>query len=200
MPLVIPSTVLVRLIWGYGGAPSAINVLAFRKLDGTAVDQGKADAVDAAIKSAHTSSGLRALQIGAVELQKASIRDISAPNLPEFIGSGASQGGTQTGGKQLPPQVALVVTLRTAKAGKAYRGRCYVPLWGDSALAAGGVATAAATTAAKAFVDAVDSGLTPLGYDLTVASRKLLTNELVTTTQVRDATWDTIRRRAVAGV
>lgn len=200
MPLVIPSTVLVRLTWGFAGQPAAINVLAFRKLDGSAVDQAKANSIDAAMKAAHTSSGLRALQTGAVQLMTASVRDISAPNLPEFVGAGDPQGGTAVAGKQLPPQISLVVTLRTAKAGKEFRGRSYVPLWHDSALDASGIASAAATTAAKAFIDAADAGLTPLGYDLAVASRKNLTNELVTATQVRNAVWDTIRKRAIAGV
>lgn len=198
--LVIPGAVLVRLVWGYGGAPTAVNVLGFRKIGGAAIDQTLANQVDAAIKAAHGTSGLKVLQFGAVELMSCAVRDISGPSLPEFVGSGAASAGTAPTGKQLPPQVALVVTLRTAKAGKSYRGRSYIPLWHDTALAAGGTATTAATTAAKAFIDGIDSGLTPLGLDLAVVSRKTLSHELVTLTQVRDATWDTIRKRAVPGI
>jgi hypothetical protein len=200
MPLVIPNTVLCRVVWGYGGAPQAVNVFAFAKKDAAPVTQAKADAVDAAIKSAHTSSGLRALQVGAVQLLYAGLRDISAPSLPEFIGSGPAQGGTQAAGKHLPPQIALVITLRTANVGKSYRGRCFVPFFGDSALDAGGTATAAASTAAKSFVDTLNSGVDTTGYDLAVASRKLLQSNLVNATQVRDLVWDTIQKRAVAGI
>lgn len=198
--LVIPATVLVRMVWGYGAVGAGVNVLGFRKLTGAAVDQTVANSIDAAIKSAHTSSGLRALQPTQISLNYAAVRDISSPNLPEFIGTGASQPGTAAAGQALPPQIALVVTLRTAKAGKPFRGRSFVPFWHSSANDTSGNATAAAQTAAKAFIDGIDSGLTPLGFDLAVVSRLQVENNVVTATIVRNAAWDTIRKRATAGI
>lgn len=197
--LVIPNTVLYRIIWTAGGVAYAVNILGGRKTSMT-VDQARADAVSAAFKSAFTSSGLAAVVHSTIALWNVGIRDISSPSLPEFLGSGAASNGTQAAGKLLPAQVAQVITLRTAKAGKSFRGRVYIPGFGDSALATDGTATSAATTAAKAFVDAVKTATETQGAPLAVVSRLTASNELVTSTQSRSSTWETVRGRAIAGI
>lgn len=197
--IVIPNTVLYRIIWTLGGVAYAVNVLAGRKSSMT-VDQARADAIGAAFKSAFTTSGYAAVVHSTVTLWNVGLRDISAPNLPEFVSNNAPQPGTQAAGKILPLQVAQVITLRTAKAGKSYRGRVFLPGFGDSALATDGSATSAATTAGKAFLDAIMTATASQGGALAVASRTTASNELVTSTQSRSSAWETIRGRAIAGI
>jgi hypothetical protein len=199
-PLVIPSGVLIRYIWTAGGSPFAVNVLGATKAGGTAVNQALADTLGAAVKSTFTSSGLAALMPTSVALSQVGVRDISQPSMPEFVSAGAAVAGTATGGKMLPPQIALCVTLRTNKAGRSFRGRQYIPGWHDTALSATGGATAAATAAAKAFYDGVAAPMAGAGLTIAVLSRKLFSAESVGSFQVRDAVWDTIRKRAVPGI
>lgn len=197
-PLVVPSAALIRLVWASGGTPYAVNVIGARKTVGL-IDQAVADQVATAVRSALTTSGLVAQIHTTVSLSQVGIRDISTPSNPEFIGAGTAVAGTGTG-KKLPPQVSACITLRTARAGKSFRGRFYTPGFSDVALAADGSIVSAASTAAATFVVLVRDGIAGLGLGLAIVSRKLLSTELVGTIQSRDAVWDTIRGRATAGI
>lgn len=199
-PLVIPASVLIRIIWSSGGSQYAVNVIGAVKTGSVTVNQALADGLFADAKTAHTSSGLAALQPTTVTLSSLGVRDISGPNLPEFMGAGVASAGTAAGGKMLPPQTALCVTIRTAKAGRSYRGRMYVPGWHDTALSSTGTATAGASTAAKGFADNFSVAIAGRSLSLAVLSRKHLESNLATTTQVRDTIWDTVRKRAVPGI
>lgn len=195
--LVVPNAALARLIWTSGGTPFQINVIGYAKSAALVVDQALADALSTAWKAAFTSSGYAALVPTTIALAQVALRDISQPNRPEFIGAGTPTAGTAAAGKRLPPQTALCVTLRTALAGKSFRGRVYLGGWHDTANQADGTASAAATTAARSFVN---SSAPPAGLTLAVVSRKLLTATAIQDAQVRDAQWDTIRRRATPGI
>lgn len=52
------------------------------------------------------------------------VRDLRTPNFPLIPSTTAAQPGTSASGP-LPPQTAIVLTLRTAFAGRAYRGRVF---------------------------------------------------------------------------
>lgn len=198
--LVVPNSALVKLVWGSATGNVSVNVIGYSKAAGFTIDQSVADAVKARIHTVFATSGLQPLIPTGLGLNTVSIRDISSPNLPEFTGAGARIAGTAAAGKILPPQVAVCVTLRTARAGKSYRGRVYLGSWHDSVLDASGAATAAATTAAQSFIDLIRQNAGNASLGLAIVSRKLLTNTPVTLVQVRDATFDTIRGRAVPGV
>lgn len=198
--LVITNAVLIRFIWGTAAAASAVNVIGARKGGTTTINQGLADRLSASIKTHFTASGYGALVPATLGLRTVGVRDLSGPNLPEFVGTGAITLGTATGGKILPPQLAAVVTLRTAKAGKSFRGRMYLGLWHDSALDASGSMTPAANSAVAGFAAGLPTILSGEGLTAAVVSRKLASLEDITSSQVRDTQFETQRRRAIPGI
>lgn len=187
------------MIWSNSFGAYAVNVLGGRKAGAATIDQGFANTLGAAIKSALTSSG-QVAQIGTlITLTSVGVRDISAPSLPEFMDAGAAVPGTAAG-NLLPSQIAMCFTLRTAKAGKNYRGRSYLSGYTVGALTAGGAAVAGVGTAGVAFLTAIKTAMTTSGLAMAIVSRELHTTEDVTLIQSRDATWETQRRRAIAGI
>src|SRR5690554_7730781 len=70
----------------------------------------------------------------------------------------------------LPRGTALVVTKRTNRAGPSYRGRIYVPGFGEGSNEAGGRASSAAVAAALAFVEGLQDAASARGHTLAVAS------------------------------
>ena len=196
--LVVPQAALVRIIWSMSGQSYAVNVIGTRKTGATVIDQTTANSVGAQIKSAYTSSGLAGLNTN-IELATVGVRDISSASNVEFMDSGAAAASTGVGAS-LPPQVAYCVTLRTARAGKSYRGRVYLPGFGVSQLELGGTAVAAVRDNSVNFLNALRTGLPSNGLSLAIVSRKLSSTELVTSVQGRDLVWDTIRGRATAGI
>lgn len=201
-PLVVPQAVLVRIVWGAAAAPTGVNVIGARKTGAVTVNQALADTLFAAFKTAFGTSGLANVVPTTLGLLQVGVRDISSPSLPEFMGAGAPQMGTQAAGKILPPQTALCITLRTALAGKSFRGRVFIGSLGDTALAASGAATSAAATAARDFVVALRTAMLTSSLELAVVSRKLQSTEVVPASgiQSRSDTFETIRGRSHPGI
>lgn len=199
MPLVVPNAALLRCLWNLGGVPSAVNVYGVDNASSVAITQTLTNTVGAAVKAALTSSGLGAAISSQVSLASVGIRDLGSANAPEFIDAAVATAATGTG-DLLPLNVSLCVTLRTALAGRSFRGRSYIWGWTETRNTSAGTADATAQTAAKAFVDAVESSLAASGLHLAVVSRHLSQRNRVTSTQVRDGVWDTMRKRAIAGV
>lgn len=73
------------------------------------------------------------------------VRDVNSIDQPILSGSG-NKPGTSTG-SALPSETSLVVSERTAKAGKSGRGRFYFPGWATTALGTGDLVASAAVTA-----------------------------------------------------
>ena len=199
MPLVVPNAALCRLIWNNGGVPSAVNVLGVVNNGNTAITQTLTNTVGAAIKAAYTSSGFAALNNTAISLANVGLRDIRTANQPEFLDAGAAVPGTSANGL-LPLNASLVVTLRTARAGRSFRGRVFTWGWTIASNTSSGTAVAGSLTSAKAWIDAINTALAASGFALGVVSRTTSQINQVTVTQVRDAVWDTQRRRAVPGI
>lgn len=199
MPLVVPQAALVRLIWSLGGSPYAVNVIGARKTGAAVVDQSLANTVGAQVKALFTSSGLAAQISNQVTLGQVGIRDISSANNAEFLDEGGAAPGAHVA-NLMPPQVAYCVTLRTARAGKSFRGRVYLPGWSVSGASATGSAVSIVQSTAVAFVNGLRTGLPSNGLSLAIVSRLLSSTELVTLVQGRDLIFDTIRGRATAGI
>jgi hypothetical protein len=98
------------------------------------------------------------------------------------------------GTESLPANVALVTTLRTAKRGRSYRGRCYWAPFTEGANDATGSPTAAVATATQVQWTAFLTALGGTGVSLVVASYFHATAEDVTTCTT-DTRWDSQRRR-----
>lgn len=195
----IADTVEVRLNWGLDGSEWAVNVLHYIVPGGFTVNQANADALAADIDDAFTNAAsIQPLISDLVTLDSVGLRDIRVASQPEFL-SDLGTFGTRTD-EMLPRQTCMVLTLRTALAGRSYRGRVYLGGWTVGGLALDGSMGAAHRAAAEDFGDrmasfTVDSALLVLG----VTSRTLeLTTEVVSS-EVRDDVWDWQRSRASVG-
>lgn len=203
--LIVPNAAQMRLIWALGGQLYALNVMGVVNTGAVSITQALTNTIGAAIKTALTSSGLGGLLNTTVTLANVGLRDIRTANQAEFLDTGGAVAGTAVTGL-LPPQTALVVTLRTAQAGRSYRGRVYLPGFDEGNNSATGTATAAVSPVT--FVSSVKSALVTSGLDLGVLSRPapdaipprsgFITP--VTSMVLRDQVWDTQRRRAVPGI
>jgi hypothetical protein len=217
----------LRLIWSFqSGAITAINVLGVQVSGAPVFGQALADTLGAAIKAAVSSSGIGGHLQSTNALLAVGIRDLRTTNMAEFLDSGGPAAGTGTAADQLPGQTALVVTLRTAKSGPSYRGRVYLGGFSETSNTATGTALGSLVTVSAAFITAIRTTLTNNALTLAVLSRPAEAREVttlihhsdgstssitkhsnartgqatpVTAVQVRNATWDTQRRRAAGG-
>jgi hypothetical protein len=199
-PLVIPDCWQVRLIWNFGGNPYAVNVLHVFTESTVVPDSSNAADMADALEAAHLSSNLDDFQVNDVTLAQVGVRNLNFANQPEILAP-TTAAGISTG-DPLPLMVSLCVTLRTALAGRSFRGRVYIPGWTEGANDTLGNPSAAAAAAALDFIDDFNGQLSTVIADmqLGVASRKLSEVNVVTTTAMRDLIWDTQRRRVIPGI
>lgn len=196
---VIPQGMLVRLIWQFNTVDYAVNVIGARNATPNPVNLALANTLDNAFKARFTSSGLRALCAAPFQLKRTTVRDISIANQPEFVSTNTGQFGTGAG-SMLPGNVSYCVTLRTALAGKSYRGRFYVCGMVASQSDANGNPVSGLLTAAAAFVNGLGTDLTTSGFTMGVISRHLSTVTPMTAAEPRNTTFSTQRRRLIAGI
>jgi hypothetical protein len=168
--LQIDNAVMVKLNWSHVGRP-AINVIGGIQT-GTLppIDQVFANTLDTAVKAGFTAN-MAAMYTPDTILQNVSIRDLRTPNNFEFVGAGAEVAGDTVGGTPLPRQVAFVISLRTALAGRSFRGRIYLPGGPESQNEAGGLASGAFQNNAIAFIQSVRDAFIAQGFDMAVLSR-----------------------------
>lgn len=206
-PLVMSNAVQVRLIWSLLGRTCS-NVLGGSVGGGYANSQAHADALGVDVLGDFTSSGLAALMPASSILVAVGIRDLRTANQVEYISTATEVVGTGSG-DALPNELAAVVTLRTALAGKHYRGRVYISGANEAQnLSAGTIATAF-NTGIVTFITNVQSDMGTQGITLSVLARPSYLNLAppadtvvfpgaltpVTSITARDTNWDTQRRR-----
>lgn len=102
--------------------------------------------------------------------------------------------GAITASEGLPANVALVVTLRTAKRGRSYRGRIYECGYTEAANQSNGAPSSADVNKASGQWNALIAALVSTGITLVVASYLHSTADNVTNATA-DTRWDTQRRR-----
>lgn len=206
MSQTITNAVAARLVWQRAGADSAVNVLHFSVPALFVSDQAAANLLGDAIAGAFTTSGYAALVSTQDQLGRVTLRDRRTPNAPEFI-SVENVLGTSVS-EPLPGSSACVVTLRTALAGRGFRGRVYLGSWSEAANTTGGVISASAMASAAAFVGNLRN-IVIGSFTLTLAVAHQFNNNLplepgalnvVTSHLVRDNQWDVQRRRNVPGI
>jgi hypothetical protein len=206
-PLVLANAVQVRLHWSFNGI-LGFNVLAGSVGGGYVNSQAHANALGTAVLGHFTSSGLAALMATTTSLLHVGIRDLRVANQVEYVSAAAAVPGTGAG-NPLPNELAAVVTLRTAQAGKSFRGRAYFggAIVGENT-AAGQIA-AGFNTALATFMTNVQTDMTAEGITLSILSRPRFANLTppadvqtyagaltpVTAILTRDIEWDTQRRR-----
>lgn len=167
-PLVVANAVQVRLMYSMSGN-GAFNVIHARKLGTQTIDQALTNTVGVAIKAAWQTH-IGPLVGISTALARVGLRDLSAPNRPEFLDTGALVQGSGTG-DPLPVNVACVVTLRTAGSGKSLRGRVYVGGFTEGQNDTTGSTAGTASAGSVAYLQAVSAALTASGMTLGVLSR-----------------------------
>jgi hypothetical protein len=212
----IPLTgaVQLKLVWSTASGPQSLNILHCQKLGVQVINTAFATAVDTAVKGAFTSSSLNLAISTTVSLTRVEVRDLGSLENPWFLGGGAAVPGAAAD-NMLPPQVAMCVSLNTAKRGRSFHGRTY--LWGftvtsnDATGAIAGPSAAAGTTFMETIRTTLAGGTTqltlgvlsrfwtPPGTDTTV-ERSLPVLTPVVSCATRDTRWDTQRRRADPGI
>src|ERR1044072_632727 len=165
---VIPSCVEVRLRWTLPNSKTVYNVLHASRGGGFVASAALIDTVFQAVVASAGWTSWKAKLNTTVSFAGMDLRDLRAANLPLAGSSAAASPGTGAGGA-LPPGDALCLTLRTAGAGRGFRGRVYLPGLDFSGLAAGGVLAAATNTAAISFLTAVQTAMTAQGMTLGLA-------------------------------
>lgn len=164
--LVIPNAALVTLVWS-GETRTWRNVLGAVGTGALpAIDQALANALFTGISTAAGFVNLLALLAPTVVFETLTIRDISGPNRAEFTAAGTPVSGGGIG-DALPLSVAAVVTVRTALAGKSFRGRTYFSGFTEGQNDATGRQLPAVNTAIVGAMTSINSILA--GHSLTVA-------------------------------
>ncbi len=206
--LVVPNAALLTLRWGsasgtwrnvvgVGGNPSL-----------PVIDQALANALFTAISTNTGFVQLLSLLAPEAIFEAIGIRDIHAPNLPEFVSTGTPVGGGGTG-DMLPLSVAAVASLRTALAGKRFRGRIYYSGWSELQNDTNGRMSAAVGPAVVAGTQGINSSLAAHSMILAVVGRPRDAKTIpavtrpalsgimtpATATISRDQRWDSQRRR-----
>lgn len=211
-PVIIPSTAQIVIYWGLTNGSVGHNVMYQQYSGPFAATVTQANSIKAALVAGATWTALAAhLAVGA-SIQKVSIRNVAIPNEPLIESNSAATPGTSSG-TALPDETAACITLRTAKAGVAFRGRVFIPGWATTALGTGGVIAPAALTALQNWAagnlsTALNTGgVAVLGQKARVAyvgssgtqhpAREPAAIPL-TGLVVRDNHWDTIRKRGLA--
>lgn len=173
---VISNVYRTALNWSHPVLGSAVNVLHFRGAPGSAA--GLFTALDANVTNDMWLTTPLAAQIDMVAITPL---DGSTATL-ENTTDGATKWNGSIGGQGMP-QVATILKLRTAKRGKSYRGRIFLPWLLESLFSEGVIAPTEAAACQAAWVT-FRAAMASSGYTLVVASYKLSTAELVLTSTV----------------
>lgn len=170
-PVVIPNVVEVRLGWECAGQQFS-NIFHGQSPTGTAATDANAQALFSSISAGFSSSGWSGFVHPTVSLVRVGIKSLHVANQVEHFSTGAAVPGAAAGAGA-PLNAALVVTLRTAQSGRAFRGRSYLGGLADNALANMFQTAGAANTAAAAFVTAIMNGMSAISAPMAIAQRAL---------------------------
>jgi hypothetical protein len=211
-PKIIPSCLEVGLLWNLTDGRVAHNVMYGRYAAPPTVTPALAQSVFAALQPNAEWTALAAFMPTTGAFAGVTLREVSTANNPVVQSTGAAVPGTSVS-TAIPDEVALVVTLRTAKTGPSGRGRIYIPNWATNALGTGGTASAATVTALQNWVGNrftgafAAAGLTRvlglparieyIGSTGTVHPARAAGSVDVTGMVVRNNTWDSQRRRGL---
>lgn len=208
-PVVIPNAAKFMLVWQLADGKIGRNVLGGIVQPSFIATATLAEAFRAAVVSGATWSALAAFLPTTVSLLRTEIQDIRSAGMTPVASTGASTPGTSAS-PALPSEVALVMTLRTARIGAQFRGRMYMPGWATNAIGAGDVAAAAAVTALQNFANNISTGISAgggqwallqperqeyLGVTGTLHPARAANALPISATVVRDNHWDSQRRR-----
>lgn|SRR5215469_7545335 len=214
-PIIIPNCIQVRVLMTLSSGKAVVNVLHAQVAGTFSATTTIANNLMTGLASALTSSNLAANMPTTTSVTAVDLRDLRSPgNFPLVPSTVAAASGTSAS-PSMPPGTTLVITLRTAQAGRAFRGRVYWGGWATNADAGNGSATTTPSTGATVSLNAffaswnttwTSNGMTfcigqpqrqqYTGITGTVHPARAANTIPLTAFQVRDAVWDSQRRRA----
>jgi len=158
----------MRVNWTLPNGKIVRNVFHGRVAGGFAATPTIAEAIRAAIIASASWTAYKVYVNAASSLTSVDLRDMRTLNQPIVVSSGGATAGTGAA-VSLPAASAICITLRTALAGQANRGRCYLPGIDSAAdVSATGAILAAANTAAVNFVTAIQTAMTASGLTMCI--------------------------------
>lgn len=157
-PVVIPGCVRVIIKWTLPNGKTANNVLAASVGPAFTATATTAEALRAGFVVGGNWTALAAFMPTSGSLAAVELLDIRQPNNAPVLSTGAATPGTSAS-TPIPGEVAVVATLRTAKAGQGFRGRMYIPNFATNAIAAGDVVAPAVLTAINTWLGQVNAQL-----------------------------------------
>lgn len=195
------------LVWALSGVEYAVNVLHYDVGGlGTITQAHATDFADEAEAAFIAAGSWQDIAGTTISLARATLRDLRTANRPEFSETIGVAGSAS--GDPLPLASSVVVTLRTALAGRSYRGRVYLPGATEANNTSTGTISTAAQLAADDFITRLDA-VTLQGTECVLAIRSAIADKEardpaivtpVTSHTVRDAVWDVQRRRGYPGI
>jgi hypothetical protein len=169
-PVILPAGIEVDLVWNLASTKQIKNVLHGQVAGGFTATAAVAQAVYAAIIASASWTAWAADVHSTASFAGVNLRDLRTPNMPVVQSTGGATAGTGAL-LALPPGSSLVVSLKTALAGRGFRGRVYLSGLDSVVLVAGtGALTGAANTNAVNFITAVQTALTTSGITLALAN------------------------------
>lgn len=209
---ILPDGIRVTLQWSLSSGNFAHCVLYGRAQTAFVPTVTVADAIFTGLTTGAGYGLLKGFMPSSAAFSKVILRDMRAIDQPDIESDMSAVPGTGTGAP-LPDEVALAVTLRTAKVGQGNRGRFYLGAWGTTALGTGNEVADGAVTAAQSFANDIFSvfAAQSLPWVLGLPHRAAYTSPktgapiperpavCLTVTQhiVRDKHWDSQRRRGL---
>ena len=211
-PVVIPQCAQIVLNWSLADGKTAHNVLYGRYSGAFSGSQAQANSILTALTTGAPAVAAIGLFSSTTILSGVSIRNVSLPDQPMVLSSGAAVPGTAAT-PTLPSEVAVVITERTAKVGRANRGRIFLPPLGNGNSTTADVIAAGALTILQNWANTFISALAAGSYTLVIGQRaraaytsqvtgrafpaRAATSEAVTSLSMRDNHWDSQRRRGL---
>ena len=203
MPETIPDVWRLECVWNYR-SETAVNTFHIRRDQGVftyPLPQDEMDLLTDAVSDLKKFYG-SAAGIGSLIASEAVLELIRARHVGVIGGQvlefpGQTQGA---GGAALPTQLSPVISWRTARVGRSFRGRTYLPFPAQNTVDTGGhrikqTSFDAIGNSAGQLLDDLADGPGPLsGTPLVIASYKLGSAEVVTGGKV-GRLFDTVRRR-----
>jgi hypothetical protein len=208
----IPNCVEVHLVWTLQDGHLGRNVMHGIVAPAFTPTATIANSILAALTTGGAWTAFALFLHPTCSLSAVELRDIRSANQALVPSSAAGLPGTSAGA-DMPNEVAACVTERTAQAGKAFRGRAYLPGFAASAMGTGNTIIAGAVTAINNWANQIPIALTAQGIQLAIGQHSRLAYDSpstglpiaarpanavpVTTISLRDNHWDSQRRRGL---
>lgn len=145
------------------GSAIYLNVFGFRAINIAGTFSNLASGFKTALVK-NTSGGLLEHMMPTVSCSQLTVNDVVPGTSAPFVSTFTPVVGATGSGEQLPPQSAIVLSWKTALKGRSFRGRTYLPGYGEIDQNAG-VLGSSALTAANTIVTQMLAVYGPTGTD-----------------------------------